>query len=154
MRLKIIRTALQASTCSFKSMGTSTHGSSKKTFAAFVRNTLKPTSVMWENTSKQILVCVCSVVSDSCNSMDCNPPGSSVHGISQARILAWAAISFSRGSFPTQGSNSRLLYLCFGRWMDSLPWCDPESLSSPLRTHSSPLRMDLILTSGRPCLEK
>ena len=31
-------------------------------------------------------------------SMDCSPPGSSVHGISQARILEWIAISFSRGS--------------------------------------------------------
>ena len=30
--------------------------------------------------------------------MDCNLPGSSVHGISQARILEWVAISFSRGS--------------------------------------------------------
>ena len=29
----------------------------------------------------------CSVVSDSCNPMDCSPPGSSVHGILQARIL-------------------------------------------------------------------
>ena len=28
--------------------------------------------------------------------MDCSPPGSSVHGIFQARILEWAAISFSR----------------------------------------------------------
>jgi len=33
-----------------------------------------------------------------CNPMDCNLPGSSVHGILQARILEWAAISFSRGS--------------------------------------------------------
>ena len=31
--------------------------------------------------------------------MDCSPPGSSVHGIFQARILEWVAISFSRGSF-------------------------------------------------------
>ena len=30
--------------------------------------------------------------------MDCSPPSSSVHGISQARILRWVAISFSRGS--------------------------------------------------------
>ena len=30
--------------------------------------------------------------------MDSSPPGSSVHGISQARILEWVAISFSRGS--------------------------------------------------------
>ena len=28
--------------------------------------------------------------------MDCGPPGSSVHGISQARILEWVTISFSR----------------------------------------------------------
>ena len=30
--------------------------------------------------------------------MDCSPPGSSVHGIFQARVLEWGAISFSRGS--------------------------------------------------------
>ena len=39
----------------------------------------------------------CSVMSD-CNPMDCSPPGSSVHGILQARIVEWIAISFSRGS--------------------------------------------------------
>ena len=39
-----------------------------------------------------------SVMSDSCDSMDCTPPGSSVHGISQASILEWVTISFSRGS--------------------------------------------------------
>ena len=33
-----------------------------------------------------------------CYSMDCSPPGSSVHGILQARILEWVAITFSRGS--------------------------------------------------------
>ena len=32
-----------------------------------------------------------------CYPMDCSPPGSSVDGISQARILEWVAISFSRG---------------------------------------------------------
>ena len=32
-----------------------------------------------------------------CHPMDCNLPGSSVYGILQARILAWVAISFSRG---------------------------------------------------------
>ena len=31
--------------------------------------------------------------------MDCSPPGSSVHGILQARILEWGAMLFSRGSF-------------------------------------------------------
>ena len=33
-----------------------------------------------------------------CDTVDCSPPGSSVHGILQARILEWVAISFSRGS--------------------------------------------------------
>ena len=39
-----------------------------------------------------------SVVSNSCDPMDCSLPDSSVHGILQARTLAWAAISSSRGS--------------------------------------------------------
>ena len=43
-----------------------------------------------------------SEVSQSCPSlcdpMDCNLPGSSLHGILQARVLEWVAISFSRGS--------------------------------------------------------
>ena len=33
-----------------------------------------------------------------CDHKDCSPPGSSVHGILQARILEWVAIPFSRGS--------------------------------------------------------
>ena len=33
-----------------------------------------------------------------CNSTDCSPPGFSIHGVFQARILAWVTISFSRGS--------------------------------------------------------
>ena len=35
--------------------------------------------------------------------MDCSPPGSSVHGILQARILEWVAYSFSRGNLPNPG---------------------------------------------------
>ena len=38
------------------------------------------------------------VTFDSCDRMDCSLPGSSVHGILQARILQWVAISFPRGS--------------------------------------------------------
>ena len=34
-------------------------------------------------------------MSDSCDPIDCSPPGSSVHGILQARILEGVAISFS-----------------------------------------------------------
>ena len=40
--------------------------------------------------------------------MDHSPPGSSVHGIHQARILEWVAIPLSRGIFLTQGSNLAL----------------------------------------------
>ena len=40
----------------------------------------------------------CSVVFSSCVPLDCSPPGSSVHGILQARILEWVVIPFSRGS--------------------------------------------------------
>ena len=39
-----------------------------------------------------------SVVSDSVQPMDCNPLGSSVHGIPQARTMEWVAVPFSRGS--------------------------------------------------------
>ena len=39
-----------------------------------------------------------SVVSNSCNPMYCSPPGSSVHGTLQARILEWVAMPSSRGS--------------------------------------------------------
>ena len=35
-----------------------------------------------------------------CGSMDCSPPGFSIHGVFQTRILEWVAISFSRGSSP------------------------------------------------------
>ena len=38
-----------------------------------------------------------------CRPMECSPPGSSVHGILQGRILAWVAISFSRRSSQPKG---------------------------------------------------
>ena len=49
-----------------------------------------------------------------CNSMDCSPPGSCVHGIFQARILERVALSFPRAPSLTQGLNLRLVS-CFGR---------------------------------------
>jgi len=44
---------------------------------------------------KVLVIQLCPTIFDP---MDCSPPGSSVHGILQARILEWVAISFSRGS--------------------------------------------------------
>ena len=48
--------------------------------------------------------------------MEYSLPDSSVHGIFQTRILEWVAISYSRGVFPTQGSNPHLL-----RWFNTEP---------------------------------
>ena len=47
------------------------------------------------------ITCACSGAQSCptlCDPVGCSPPGSSVHGISQARILEWVAIFFSRGS--------------------------------------------------------
>ena len=50
---------------------------------------------------RQVYVCVCVLVTQSClnlcNPIGCRPPGSSVHGILQARILEWVAIPFFKG---------------------------------------------------------
>ena len=49
-----------------------------------------------------LFMCMCAQSHQSCptlcDPLDCSLPGSSVHGIFQARILEWLAISFSRGS--------------------------------------------------------
>ena len=49
-----------------------------------------------------VYVCVSSVVTNFCDPMDCSPPGFSVYRIFQARILEYAAISFSR-NLPNPG---------------------------------------------------
>ena len=57
----------------------------------------------WTGMDKFNSKCEVSEVTQSCptlcDPMDCNLPGSSIHGILQARILEWVAISFSRASF-------------------------------------------------------
>ena len=49
--------------------------------------------------------------------MDCSPPGSTVHGILQARVLEWVAISFSRGSSRPRDQTRvfRIVGRCFYR---------------------------------------
>ena len=49
-----------------------------------------------------------------CDSMDCSPPGSSVHGIFQTRVLEWVATSFSRGSSQPR---DRTHISCIGKWV-------------------------------------
>ena len=57
----------------------------------------KTSFVLISSLSSAVLSVSLSVVLDSYNPKDYNPRGSSVHGILQARILEWDAISFSRG---------------------------------------------------------
>ena len=49
-----------------------------------------------------------------CDPMDCRPPGFSVFGIFQARILEWVTIYFTRGSFQPRDQTS---ISCIGRWI-------------------------------------
>ena len=50
---------------------------------------------LWRKGSEVLVTQSCLTL---CDLTDCSPPGSSVLGIFQARILEWVAISFSRGS--------------------------------------------------------
>ena len=65
-----------------------------------LREWLLPKRPMLADSSVCVCVCVCVWVTQLCptlcDPMDCNLPGSSVHGILQARILEWVAMSFSR----------------------------------------------------------
>ena len=52
-----------------------------------------------------------------CDPMDCSLSGSSLHGILQARILEWVAISFSRGSSQPRDQTWVSWVSCIGRWI-------------------------------------
>ena len=76
---------------------------------------------MWVSSVQPVIqllyVCVCvRACSQSCPTlatpMDCSPPGPSVHGILQAKILECVAVSFSRGSSPPR---DRTCVSCIGR---------------------------------------
>ena len=61
--------------------------------------------------------CMLSHVQLFCNPMDCSLPGSSLHGIFQARILEWVAISSSRGSSLSKDRTRVSCISCIGRWV-------------------------------------
>ena len=104
---------------------------------------------MQENLKEAVLLCL---VTQSCltlgDVMDCSPPGFSVHGILQARILEWVAISFSsRSSDPgiEHGSLALQTYSLlaelpgkpamwetwFNSWVGKIPW-RREQLTTPV----------------------
>ena len=65
-----------------------------------ILNLLMQNFTCWK---QSVPVCVFSPSAVS----DCSPPGFSVHGLLQARILEWVVNSFLQGSFQIQGSNPR-----------------------------------------------
>ena len=62
-----------------------------------------PTLYLWKVLVTQLRPTLCDLI-------HCIPPGSSVHGILQARILGWVAILFSMGISLTQGLKPGLLH--------------------------------------------
>ena len=81
------------------------------------------------------------VMPDSCDPMDCSPPGSSVHGILQARKLEWVAIPFSRGSF--QPRNQTRVFCIAGSFF--IHWAPEKPKSSHAATKD-------LMCCKRPCL--
>ena len=67
------------------------------------------------NTKYNLSVVVYSL--SLCDPMDCSPPGSSVYGISQARILEWVAISFYRGFSQLRDRTHVSCIFCIGGWI-------------------------------------
>ena len=62
----------------------------------------------------RVTLCVCPTL---CDLMDCSPPGSSVYGILQERILEWVAMASSRGSFRPRDRTCVSCVSCIGRWI-------------------------------------
>ena len=78
-----------------------------------------------------------------CNPMDCSPTGTSVHGISQARIVEWFAISSSRGS--SRSGMQQCLFHLLHRQVDSLPLSHqrgPDQETAPRNFRALEIRED------------
>ena len=106
-----------------------------------------------------------SEVAQSCptlhSPMDCSPPGSSIHGICQARVLEWGAITFSyehRGACIF--SNHSFLWVCVQDWdfwviwqlylwvFEEPPYCSPwwlHQFTFPSRVLFSPYPLQNVL---------
>ena len=95
-----------------------------------------PSEPPWKQTLRRVCVCMCvlnrSVTSDSLQLLDCNFPGSSVHGNSPGKNTGVDCHALLQGTFPTQGSNS-----------DTLPSESPEGLDLTRRLNFSTVRVAL-----------
>ena len=92
----------------------------------YKKNTILDLKIFWLIVymwNLSFYLCVCASLRTQscptfCNSLKyCSLPGSSVHGILQARILEWVAISFSRRSFWPEDWTHVSCISCIGRWV-------------------------------------
>ena len=90
---------------------------------------------LWKSPQEEMCVLLAQSYPTLCDPMDCSPPGSSVHGILQARLLEWVAMPSSRGPFQPRDRTHVSLAL----QADSLPlshWGSPQdetdNLNSPI----------------------
>ena len=89
--------------------------------------------------------------------MDCSPPGSSVHGIFQARVLEWGAIAFSEAiGYPFPYSQASLVAqtvknapAMWETWVLSLDWEDPLKKGMAAHSNILPWRIPWTLLSQR-----
>ena len=98
-----------------------------------------------------------------CDPMDSSPPGSSVRGILQARILEWTALPSSRGS--SRPRDQTRIFLCLLHWQaGSLPLVPPGKSCASCKEHAKTiflgnknmlgekmLKTAVISKSGRSC---
>ena len=96
------------------------------------KNSLKNCSIGIQNICKKAYkfttgCCVLSVMSRPlCDPMGYSPPGSSVYGTFQARILGWVAIALSQGASPTPPPSRKRTW-----WVSQRLAANPHLLSSP-----------------------
>ena len=99
------------------------------------------------------LVCVCVLFAQSCptlcDSMDCSLPGSPIHGIFPAKILAWVAMPSSKGpSQPRDQTHIFCLSCTAARHFTTVP------LGSPLLRAYAPWTICGVSLSGLPALSE
>ena len=110
------------------------------------------------------MCCVLSCFShvQLCSPMDCGPPGSSVHGILQARILERTAMLSSRGSSQPRDQTHISFVSCIGRWVlyhsSYLESLSSWNISHKLRMQSSKIKVkehgSLTLLSFLTCSDR
>ena len=88
----------------------------------------------------KVKVLVAQLCPTLCNSMDCSPPGSSIHGILPVRILEWVVIPFSSGSYRPGWEDSIKSQLSRAMWLLGTTIKTRKRRSRPLMKGDRPLQ--------------